>query len=329
MNIGSAINRFEARSSVLQWQAWLFLTMVVILMAFGGYVVFSASSLTARDIGGQDFDKRLESTQSEIKKLADERQTVADALATEKVACGKAYEELFRRWPVDQTLKPEGGHQISFPLNGLPSGDEIARKISLELQMPEIASLNVVGLQFSFGDCHPTNFSLVFPKTRFGEVTGAFVGRDVSLDREKINSLLKRGDAIAGRLAFLSQVQNTIYDAKVHAAASGNASGPTTQSADNSDLLLRLIQTSITRFGVLAVIGFLVSILVSLYRYNIRLSAFYMARADILRLSGGQTTVTDFAVLAAALTPQLEFGKAPQPPLAQLSDLIKSVKEVK
>jgi hypothetical protein len=29
MNVGAAIRRFERRSGVLQWQAWLFLLMVV------------------------------------------------------------------------------------------------------------------------------------------------------------------------------------------------------------------------------------------------------------------------------------------------------------
>jgi hypothetical protein len=70
-------------------------------------------------------------------------------------------------------------------------------------------------------------------------------------------------------------------------------------------------------------------ILVSLYRYNIRLAAFYTARADVLRLKSDTMTVTDFAILAAALSPNLEFGKAPQPPLAQLVDLIRTAKDAK
>jgi hypothetical protein len=70
-------------------------------------------------------------------------------------------------------------------------------------------------------------------------------------------------------------------------------------------------------------------ILVSLYRYNIRPAAFYTARADVLRLKSDTMTVTDFAILAAALSPNLEFGKAPQPPLAQLVDLIRTAKDAK
>jgi hypothetical protein len=60
-----------------------------------------------------------------------------------------------------------------------------------------------------------------------------------------------------------------------------------------------------------------------------RLAAFYTARADVLRLKSDTMTVSDFAVLAAALSPNLEFGKAPQPPLTQLVELIKTAKDTK
>jgi hypothetical protein len=69
MNVGSAIKRFERRGGYLVGQAWMFLLAALGLMAFGGYVVFSASSLTARDIGGQDFDKRFEAAQAEVERL--------------------------------------------------------------------------------------------------------------------------------------------------------------------------------------------------------------------------------------------------------------------
>ncbi len=77
-----------------------------------------------------------------------------------------------------------------------------------------------------------------------------------------------------------------------------------------------LVQASITRFGVLAVVGFFVSILVSLCRYNVRLAAFYMARADELRLFAPPVTVSDFSLIAAASSPAVEFGKAPSLHLA-------------
>ncbi len=327
MNISGAIRRFERRSRILQWQAWLFLLLVVILMAFGAYIIFTASSLTARDIGGQDFDKRLESTQAEISKLNEEYTSLVQVIGAERSACGKAYGELFSRWPVDEaTKKRHTFGQLNFPTDHLPDGDEVARLISSEVAKTPGFAQN--SFQLNFFECDPAIFLVGGPET-FEEIVRSLAGRGRAFDRSRLVSAQKRSVAVAEQRDFLNSVSSTIYAAKVQAAATGSAGAPPTQSSDNSDLLLRLIQTSITRFGVLAVIGFLVSILVSLYRYNIRLSAFYIARADIMRLSGENTTVSDFAVLAAALTPHLEFGKTPPPPLAQLSDLIKSVKDAK
>lgn len=219
---------------------------------------------------------------------------------------------------------------MSFPPDGVPNGDELAHQIAFELGKPATESQKVVGIQLSLGNCTPRDIFLVLPKAQFGEVTGALVGKDIHFDRKNVIADEKKvSELLPQAIQFQRNVMSTIYSAKVQAAASGVTSVSSTDIRDTNDLLLRLIQTSITRFGVLAVIGFLVSILVSLYRYNIRLAAFYTARADVLRLCGEQTTVTDFALMAAALSPQLEFGKAPQPPISQLADLVKSMKDAK
>jgi hypothetical protein len=42
----------------------------------------------------------------------------------------------------------------------------------------------------------------------------------------------------------------------------------------------RVVQTNLTRLGAVAIMFFLVGILVPQYRYNIRMSSFYDARAD-------------------------------------------------
>ncbi len=117
-----------------------------------------------------------------------------------------------------------------------------------------------------------------------------------------------------------------MYEQEAREAA-GAISGAS-EAGGKDDLLARLVQTSVTRFGLLAVIGFFVSILVSLYRYNIRLAAFYLARSDALRLST-RAIHSDFVTLSAALSPNLEFGKSPMPPILQLVDLFKASKEAK
>jgi hypothetical protein len=73
-----------------------------------------------------------------------------------------------------------------------------------------------------------------------------------------------------------------------------------------------LLQLNITRFGTLTLVGIGIGIFAPLYRFAARLSAFYRARADAIRL---QRTVykqqaTSFVRLSGILTPQIDFGKS-------------------
>jgi hypothetical protein len=90
--------------------------------------------------------------------------------------------------------------------------------------------------------------------------------------------------------------------------------------------VLGFLSVTINRFGSIGLILFLVSILVPLYRYNIRLSAFYEARADAIRLLGSEARASDFSIIAAILTPSHDFGPLPRTPVDQLSELIKTVR---
>ena len=85
-----------------------------------------------------------------------------------------------------------------------------------------------------------------------------------------------------------------------------------------------LISTYANRVGVILVILFLVGILVSLYRYNMRLSAFYDARADALYMM--DFLDVGFDRLAEALTPDtVDFGKQPRSPVDQVSTLAREL----
>jgi hypothetical protein len=92
------------------------------------------------------------------------------------------------------------------------------------------------------------------------------------------------------------------------------------RTKDQASNQLLLIQTSVTRFGVVIIIVFLVQILVNLYRYNVRLSAFYSSRSDALRLSEEAISLRDLVTL---LSPDsLDFGKAPRTPAEETSSII-------
>jgi hypothetical protein len=246
MNVGSAIKRFEKRSRTLVWQAWALLANALILMAFGGWVVYSASSLTARDIGTQDFDKRLEQAQAEVAKLTKEQTALEEALVPERVKCAQAYAQLFSRWPVQQSASRLT--TINFSSEQLPDGDEIARQINLELRKSEAWGLvSLIGMQLNIGSCSPP-INLVLPKERFGEITESLAGREPEFDRKRLSAEgYNYSETIPAAIRFQESVMSTIYNAKVQAAAAGNTAGPPSRTGESNDLLLRLIQTSITR----------------------------------------------------------------------------------
>jgi hypothetical protein len=71
-----------------------------------------------------------------------------------------------------------------------------------------------------------------------------------------------------------------------------------------------LIQLNIVRFGTISLIGIAIGILAPLYRFSVRLAAFYQAKADALRLHEIAYKQTSFASLSSALTPPMEFGNS-------------------
>jgi hypothetical protein len=91
----------------------------------------------------------------------------------------------------------------------------------------------------------------------------------------------------------------------------------------------QIIQSNLTRVASLGIMFFLVAILVPQYRYNIRMAAFYDARADSIRLAGKLPAIAhidDLEKTILAMTPSIDFGKAPSTPIDQLIELIKAAK---
>jgi hypothetical protein len=81
---------------------------------------------------------------------------------------------------------------------------------------------------------------------------------------------------------------------------------------------IELVRTSLIRFGGVAVVLFLVSLLTPIYRYNVRLGTFYLARADALILAR-DTKVRDFGEMLKLLTPSYAFEKEPVTPVESIA----------
>lgn len=93
---------------------------------------------------------------------------------------------------------------------------------------------------------------------------------------------------------------------------------------------LDTISTISTRIGTIILLLFLVQILVPLYKYNVRLSSYYDARADAIELfSLNIKEVQDdkrIEDLMFALTPRdIDFSPSPQSPSEQVIELAKEI----
>jgi hypothetical protein len=85
---------------------------------------------------------------------------------------------------------------------------------------------------------------------------------------------------------------------------------------------IELVRTSLIRFGGVAVTLFLISLLTPIYRYNVRLGTFYLARADTLILAR-DTKVQNFGELIRLLTPAYAFEKEPTTPVDSVASFLK------
>lgn len=89
-----------------------------------------------------------------------------------------------------------------------------------------------------------------------------------------------------------------------------------------------LIASSVTRFGAILLLIFGVQILVQLYKYNVRLSAFYEAQADAIDLVGVSDIEKLTKVIQTISPNNIDFGKNPRTPTHELAELAKHLKNI-
>lgn len=88
------------------------------------------------------------------------------------------------------------------------------------------------------------------------------------------------------------------------------------------------LQSILTRFGAVLVVLFLTQILVGLYRYSLRISAFYDSRADMLEIfrADADGVLSDFGVIGEIMSPDnYDFGKSPNSPAGMAVGLAKEI----
>ena len=116
--------------------------------------------------------------------------------------------------------------------------------------------------------------------------------RRVMVDRIK----RREGDLISLN-TLIGTIQEKAYGAEFTA--------PTPEATRNL-----LYAAGVTRFGVLAIVIYLVQILINLYRYNVQVAGFYMGQADALLLL--DHSAKKIRALSRAMSPGIDFGRTPQ-----------------
>ena len=325
MDLEEAISRFESRSKMLTLQAWFFLSLVVVLLGAGAGAVWFAPNITASDIGSTSYEKKIAAIKAAREKADDRHEELTNDAARD--TCRENIESALHNWRVDAS---SDAYATRLGEGDIPTGDELMQVLDPPIKRlasrPNDTAIKIV---FRVPACATrkgrAEFFFSVPRDKLDEFETAMKGRTFA--PASLASIIDEMKSLKERSIQLGQLANQVGLERLQSEVGGLKEQPSTPSSGKDDLFLRLLQTSITRFGLLAVVGFFVSILVSLYRYNVRLAAFYMARADVLRLYAPDIAISDFALLAAVLSPTVEFGKAPQPPLGQLVEMAKAAKE--
>jgi hypothetical protein len=137
-------------------------------------------------------------------------------------------------------------------------------------------------------------------------------------DRFNVGEVTATDVAQAERFLAEATSKREIIDQKIKVALPAAQIKNTTANIDT----LEVVRTSLIRFGGVAVILFLISVLVPIYRYNVRLASYYLARADTLVLAR-DTKVENFSEMMKLLTPVHAFEKEPTTPIESVSSFVK------
>jgi hypothetical protein len=320
--------RLEGRAKYLANQAWAILFFVLFLAVLAVAVFFFAASITKSDLSASDIDSKLNASTSAIEKLTkDHDAAVQDMEARAGQVAGKikdVAQHLTELSPSKSNLIREGDPQpTSLDLNIEPTTlDHFGQIVLGNLQNPNPDGSISRSLLFH------NHFAVALRSSpedwrTFVSNMKDFAPLVQALDAYQ--SAQKKELDVRDTLNLNQTAYRKLYDKKSDAIA-GLLGTP--EDSGHSATIISLIATNVTRFGTLAIITFLISLSMSLYRYNIRLYAFYMARADALRMKGELGRVSLIA-LASSLTPGVDFGKTPQTPTEQIIELVRVAASVK
>lgn len=151
----------------------------------------------------------------------------------------------------------------------------------------------------------------IFEKERVADDLHAYEVRQVLLP-EEISQATKQ------LMESNELVQNVRLQLLINAEEGGTASAVSS--------LNTLIASSVTRFGLVIILTFLAQALINLYRYSMRLSAFYWSNAILVAMTDGR--VAEIGELSDLMSPlKVSIGREPKTPVDEAVKLLNAAKD--
>lgn len=310
-------SEFVRRANYLQGVAYLALGMIFALILGGAFVFYVAPRITSGDItGGTSADDKLKSATAEWRTTEDRLQEIAQTIHPVIVDYKNELGQFIMSRRPPNAVGSQWQYRLAYPDYAVPSPDDIAQGVTNIAAKARAAAHDTFRINLILNG----ELSLLLEQNQ----TPAFVNEirsktfETRIPFAQLRQMADEAQRLTERYNLLSREVEVLRAEQVKEAALGSPA-----DSDTNTSWVRLIQTNITRFGTLLMVTFLVTILVPLYRYNVRLSAYYLARADALNLMNTNLAPIGFVELATVLTPRMDFGKAPQTPIEQVIELVR------
>src|SRR5258708_38245410 len=170
MNIDEAIARFELRSRQLTAQAWLFLSLVLVLLLSGALAVIYAQNLTASDIGAPSIDQKTAAIRREQDRITARTKQIEAGAVKE---CGSAIQETLKKWA-------SGDSRPVARLRGvtIPTGDLIVQKVEDYFKdHPERSNADPIPFLLDPGDCSDDLIKVFLSSQQLAEFKSVLSGK--------------------------------------------------------------------------------------------------------------------------------------------------------
>lgn len=120
----------------------------------------------------------------------------------------------------------------------------------------------------------------------------------------------------------------TRYDAVATILTTAESTDILTTGTTQAQTTEALIASAVTRFGVIVVLMFLAQALINLYRYALRLSAFYRSRAFMMVLTDGDPSKLQEAAKTLSAD-HVSLGKEPKSPINEVTKILAAAAKLK